>query len=423
MKKYLSLVLCLVLLLAAIPFGITATAGSPNQNQLMIGTQTKSSETRLIVKLTDDAKSIEDYDAVGIALTVDGQLNLIDVDSVYDSFYNSGSLVTAEQLGCTYVAILEIGNISAAKSVTAQGYYTVGGTTLYGNKKVLRSDASTNSGIVSVKEVQVGAKSVTVCCGATGAKDWFHIFPKGYTSSAQNLGNYKYCSANSDVVYNLTNPITAGEYVVVMYLNDGYTVGSTYEFVVGDKVEYPYIDKESYYSGESINILWDNVPAEYGWVGVYAKGYTTYSNYGDYTERGKGTSLPSGDTKRYKSLSWPLDPGEYSAVFFVGSTYTVGKTVDFTVMENIRAAVSNVAVGDTSVTVHCGVNGSKDWFHIFPKGYKSSSEALGNFKYLKSNEDVVYNLTNPITAGDYVIVVYLNDSYTVGATYEFTVSE
>ncbi len=204
--------------------------------------------------------------------------------------------------------------------------------------------ASADGGMVSVGEVSIGATSVTVHCGATGAKEWFHIFPKGYTSSAQNLGSYKYCKANADVVYNLTNPITAGEYVVVMYLNDGYTVGDTYEFMVGSKEDLPLIDKESYYSGETINVLWDNVPAEYGWVGVYAKGNTTYSNYGDYIERGRSTSFPSGDSSRYKSLSWPLAAGEYSAVFFVGSGYTVGKTVDFTVKEAVSVSLTSDTV-------------------------------------------------------------------------------
>ncbi len=102
----------------------------PYAAQLQIGKQTKGESTRLIMKICGDASVIEAYDSVGFKLVIDGVAQEINVDSVYDSFYNNGKLVTAESLGCTYVAILEIGNINTATSVTAQGMIngTVAGT-------------------------------------------------------------------------------------------------------------------------------------------------------------------------------------------------------------------------------------------------------------------------------------------------------
>ncbi|MCQ2448590.1 MAG: hypothetical protein MJ132_00160 [Clostridia bacterium] len=94
---------------------------APVSEDLKIGTQTKGNNTRLIMKLCDDAETIEAYDSVAFKLVVNGEEEIIGVDSVYDSFYNGGNLVTAADLGCTYVAILEIGNITTASSVTVQG--------------------------------------------------------------------------------------------------------------------------------------------------------------------------------------------------------------------------------------------------------------------------------------------------------------
>ncbi len=105
---------------------------------LVIGKQTRNNETRLIMKLTASAEEIEAYEQVSFKVVVDGVAETIDVDCVYDSFYNNGTLVTAESLGCTYVAILEIGNIQSATSVIAQGLVTVDGNTVSGAVKAVK---------------------------------------------------------------------------------------------------------------------------------------------------------------------------------------------------------------------------------------------------------------------------------------------
>ncbi|MCQ2449732.1 MAG: tyrosine-protein phosphatase [Clostridia bacterium] len=94
---------------------------------LIIGTQKKGNSTRLVMKLCADAETIEAYETVGFKIVVDGIEQTVALESVYDSFYNNGSLVTTANLNCTYVAIYEIGNISGASSVTVQGI--INGTT------------------------------------------------------------------------------------------------------------------------------------------------------------------------------------------------------------------------------------------------------------------------------------------------------
>ncbi len=92
---------------------------------LKVGTQIHSNgDTRLILKLSASAEEVESYRNVGLKVTVNDVVTTIAMDDVYDSFYNDGTLVTVEDLNCTYVAILEIGNLSAAKTVTVQGFYT-----------------------------------------------------------------------------------------------------------------------------------------------------------------------------------------------------------------------------------------------------------------------------------------------------------
>ncbi|MCQ2450256.1 MAG: leucine-rich repeat domain-containing protein, partial [Clostridia bacterium] len=110
------------------------------QENLKVGTQThKNGNTRLILKLSASAEEIATYKDTGFVVNVNGEKTVISVDSVYDSFYNNGTLITAESLNCTYVAFLEIGNLSTVQSVTIQGFYTdKNGATHYGTQRTIK---------------------------------------------------------------------------------------------------------------------------------------------------------------------------------------------------------------------------------------------------------------------------------------------
>ena len=106
---------------------------------LKVGSQIRNGETRLILKLSDSVEKIGNYLDVGFVVTIDGIEVTVKLDRVYSGFYNGGTMISAEDLGATYVAIAEIGNISAAQTVTAQGFYTdPDGTVNYGIKRSLK---------------------------------------------------------------------------------------------------------------------------------------------------------------------------------------------------------------------------------------------------------------------------------------------
>lgn len=198
--------------------------------------------------------------------------------------------------------------------------------------------------LITVDPVEVGDQSITVHCGATGTKDWFVVSKKGGTYS-ERLGDYDYCIANGTVTHALKAPIVAGEYEVILLLNDGYTEGGRFGFTVGDLANEPILSKETYYSTEKIEVNWAAVPSTVGWAAVYPKGYTDQNNYCDYISN-EEAAFPSGDSSRYNDYTWPLNAGEYTAVFYEGSEgsgYTINKTADFTVV------VPTVTVDKTSV--------------------------------------------------------------------------
>ncbi|MCQ2448782.1 MAG: hypothetical protein MJ132_01140 [Clostridia bacterium] len=104
---------------------------------LVIGTQRKGSDARLLVKLDESEPRVLSYDEVGFKLNVDGEEMTVSTDSAYDSFYNEYNLVQTGNLACHYVVILEVGNLTQAQNITAQAYYKIGTKTVWGKQKTL----------------------------------------------------------------------------------------------------------------------------------------------------------------------------------------------------------------------------------------------------------------------------------------------
>lgn len=156
--------------------------------------------------------------------------------------------------------------------------------------------------LITVDPVKVGDTSVTLNFGETGSKDWFVITRKGGTYS-QRLGksghDYDYCVAGGSVTHELNDPITAGEYEVILLLNDGYTEGGRFGFTVGALI----LNRETYYSSEKIEVNWANVPSSVGWAAVYPKDYTDKYKYCDYISK---ATLPS---RRVRAAAITATPG------------------------------------------------------------------------------------------------------------------
>ncbi len=103
---------------------------------LSVATQRKGNDARFVVKLTGDAADIEAYENITIDYSIDGVNYSTTLDSIYDSFINEEEVVTAESLSCTYVAILEIGDVTDAASVVATASYTANGETVIGPTRI-----------------------------------------------------------------------------------------------------------------------------------------------------------------------------------------------------------------------------------------------------------------------------------------------
>ncbi len=107
----------------------------PNPYDLAVGTQRKGNDARLIVKLYGNADDIAAYDDITVNYSIDGKDYSVSIDGLYTSFINEGETVTAEELNCTYVAILEIGDVTAAETITATASHTGNGKMVIGTTR------------------------------------------------------------------------------------------------------------------------------------------------------------------------------------------------------------------------------------------------------------------------------------------------
>ena len=215
--------------------------------------------------------------------------------------------------------------------------------------------------LITISPVNVGDKYVNVNCGATGSKDWFVVTKKGGTYS-ERLGksgkDWNYCIADGTVNHELNTPIAAGEYEVILLLNGGYTEGGRFAFTVSETAGEPIIDKTTYFSAEKITVDWSALPSTVSWAAVYPKGYNSKYEFCDYIYRG-AESFPSGENGRYNGYSWPLDSGEYTAVFYEGNGYAVNRKIDFSVISSdITVTPNEVYVGQSdavSISISSGL--------------------------------------------------------------------
>ncbi len=114
------------------------SAASFVSDDLIIGKQTRNNDTRLIMKLTATPEEIEAYEKVGFRLLIDGVEEEVEVNTVYTGFYNNGTLVTAADCGCTYFAILDIGNVGNTSAASVRGFAGTQDDVAYGNAKILK---------------------------------------------------------------------------------------------------------------------------------------------------------------------------------------------------------------------------------------------------------------------------------------------
>lgn len=291
---------------------------------------------------------------------------------------------------------------------------------------------SAEDALITVEPVEVGATSVTVTCGATEAKDWIIVVRKGGKDNERLSSGYTYCVANDTIEDKLKQPITAGEYEVILYSKDSYIEVGRYGFTVGNLAEEPILAKETYWSTESIVVNWASVPETVGWIGVYPKDYTDKTKYCDYIERDKGIKFPSGVASRYNGYTWPLDTGDYTLVMYEGSGYTVNSTIDFSLVKpTVTTDKSSVLVchnDKVTITVSGGLKANKYYnvrLYKAKEGYTPDNSGFGNSGVTYTTPNMIGDATGFTTDenGAGTVTETLHQSVTEPGVYAYTIMD
>lgn len=266
--------------------------------------------------------------------------------------------------------------------------------------------------LVSHETVEVGfsdAISVTVEGGLKPNKTYgvrmYHSNNSSLTSADSGLGNtgVNWGGGNATVgdfttdangagtisfTTHSTFATTAGVYAVTFHNKENSWDTEARAFFTVVESTTAYLEKDVYLVGDSIAPIWDNIPETIGWAGIYPKGYTDTTNYGDYIERSEAETrpaFPSGVQSRYKAFSWPASAGDYTVVFFVGSGYTVAKEVDISIIKYDVTATPDTYVLGSSVSmelyVEAGLSASK-WYatriYKAQDGFGPADSGFGN---------------------------------------------
>ncbi|MCC7376451.1 MAG: hypothetical protein IT581_17460 [Verrucomicrobiales bacterium] len=186
---------------------------------------------------------------------------------------------------------------------------------------------------------------VTFSGGPGGSKDWIGVYPPDaepgpvpstiwrYVDDTQN-GNL---GLREGTVHFPAGLGLAGDWVVYLLLNDGYTLAATNRFQVVDPSS-PLVrpNKRVYAPGEAISIAFTNGPSNpKDWVGVYKVGEvpgggptSTIWNYVDGTQNGN-------EAKDNGSVSFPSGlgiAGDYVAYLLLNDGYDILASETFTVV-------------------------------------------------------------------------------------------
>ena len=184
-------VICLLLsAFAAVP--VSADTTTPDgettlYKEMAVGTQTRGNETRLVMKITGDEDVIAGYEEVGFYVTIDGETTCVAVDCIYDSFYNDGNLVTAADLGCTYVAILELGSLIPSTKVLAQGYFVDDAQKTAGDPTVIKGNVDIKLPNVEVYTYRVGNENNVSLSNLFNAAPYAKVKPAKLAISTENV--------------------------------------------------------------------------------------------------------------------------------------------------------------------------------------------------------------------------------------------
>jgi hypothetical protein len=184
---------------------------------------------------------------------------------------------------------------------------------------------------------------VTFKNGPANRKDWIGIYPEGVEPGTQASTRWFYTDQAGGVTGLAEGTVTfanglplAGDYVVYLLENDGYTKLAQARFqVVDPSATLLRTDKRTYTTGETIVATFSNGPGNpKDWIGIYKEGQTpgpvpsTLWFYTDGTKSGTTGKLEGSITFQ----GGLTEVGNYVIHFLLNDTYEILSTETFTVV-------------------------------------------------------------------------------------------
>ena len=254
--------------------------------------------------------------------------------------------------------------------------------------------------------------------------DWVGIYPKDAPGDTwDNITTWKH-DGNVTNGTHILEGIPAGDYEARVFLDNSYQILTKISFNVEAYQTTVRTSKETFQLTEPITITLTGMPGFDGdWVGIYPKGAPgdTWENIATWKHNGEVTN------GNHTLESVPA--GDYEVRVFLNNSYTILAIHDFSVED--RAYTTTVItekeifeVGDPIVLTVTNMPGLEgDWIGIYPKGAPGDTwDNIATWKHDGKATDGTYALES-VPAGDYEVRVFLNNSYRILATHDFSVEE
>ncbi len=200
--------------------------------------------------------------------------------------------------------------------------------------------------LVADKAVYLTGETVNVTFknGQGNAKDWVGIYRVGMTPGTDGSLKWSYVSGTKTAGEGLTEgtiafaddklggPLSAGDYVAIFFINDGYEQMATTEFTLVDPPSVA-TTRSVYTAGSPITVEFSNGPGNAkDWVGLYRPDMTP-GQVGSLKWLYVNGTQTSGDGFTDGSLTLDgLEAGKYYAIFFENDGYKQLASTAFTVL-------------------------------------------------------------------------------------------
>ncbi len=319
------------------------------------------------------------------------------------------------------------------------------------------ANIGSNGLIQTDKAIYTSGEEILVTADGSGT-DWVGIFPKGTTNYGTSIYWY-YVSGNNENfnLYNGTknSDLGLGEYDVILFSNDSYTVLDRVTVTIEALTEVTYdlsVEKDTVTSGEAINVT-ASCSLSDAWVGIYEKGSTYDPNNGGVTSvywysvsnyNGIAFDILSGEPNTGRSMGI----GEYEIVLFGDGGYSyVLDTVCVTVEEpddvtlDMSVNKTTFIEGEDILVTATGYGNA--WVGLYLKGETPCGAVPSVYWYYVDNTYLgftgvsgeTYNIKNTLNdggrtelfglpAGEYSLKLFDADgSYTVLKNIDITIKK